>query len=369
MMRSPLWKSLVFTAVLSLSLSAPLQAQDKTFIGPLNENTVVASTIPRNGDVNPYGVAVVPRTTGKLVQDHVLVSNFNNSQNQQGTGTTIVDVSPAGVVTVFAKIDATKLPGPCPGGVGLTTALTVLRSGWVIVGSLPTSDGTSNTAKAGCLIVLNRNGQPVETISGGEIEGPWDMTALDLGEVAVLFVTNVLDDTVAAGGKTVREGSVVRIVLAVPDDDDANSLPRVSQRTVIGSGFDQRTDPNALVVGVTGLGLASNGTLYVADTLNNRIAAIPAAVTRLMSAGKGMTVSKGGAINSPLGLAIAPNGNILVVNGADGNMVETTPSGKQVAVRAVAFIGGGAGDLFGLAIVPSGVYFVDDGDNTLHLLH
>src|SRR5262249_38132295 len=54
--------------------------------------TTVASTVPANGDINPYGVAVVPRSTGNLQQGHILVSNFNNSQNQQGTGSTIVDI-------------------------------------------------------------------------------------------------------------------------------------------------------------------------------------------------------------------------------------------------------------------------------------
>ena len=94
----------------------------------------------RNGDVNPYGVAVVPRSTGDLGQGNVLVSNFNDKANVQGTGTTIVEVTPSGHVSQFAKISR-NLPG-CPGGVGLTTALSVLRSGWVIVGSLPTKGGS-----------------------------------------------------------------------------------------------------------------------------------------------------------------------------------------------------------------------------------
>jgi hypothetical protein len=105
-----------------------------------------ASTVPKNGDVNPYGVAVVPHSAGELRDGNVLVSNFNNAQNLQGTGTTIVQVSPGdGSVKLFAQINANQLPGPCPGGVGLTTALVVLRAGWVIVGSLPTTDGTSAT--------------------------------------------------------------------------------------------------------------------------------------------------------------------------------------------------------------------------------
>jgi hypothetical protein len=319
--------------------------------------------------VNPYGVAIVPTSNGKLVQGHILVSNFNNVSNLQGTGTTIVDVAPDGNVTLFASIDFKHLPGPCPGGVGLTTALVVLQSGWVIVGSLPTSDGTSSTAGAGCLIVLNQQGKPVETISNPTINGPWDMTALDLGDVAYLFVTNVLNGTVAANGGLVPQGTVVRITLAISDDRGSNAIPVAIAQTTIGDGFDERTDPAALVIGPTGVGLGDDDALYVADTLNSRVTKIPNAVRRLTSAGTGTTVSKGGAINGPLGLAVAPNGNILVTNSNDGNMVEITPGGAQVAVKPVDVTGAGAGSLFGLAVVPSGVYFVNDGNNTLYLLH
>jgi hypothetical protein len=84
-------------------------------------------------------------------------------------------------------------------------------------------------------------------------------------------------------------------------------------------------------------------------------------------------VSKGRSLNDPLGLAIAPGGDVLTANGGDGKFVETSPSGRQVAVKQL--IANGGGDLFGLAIAPShkGVYFVDDagsgpGANSLRLL-
>jgi len=85
----------------------------------------------------------------------------------------------------------------------------------------------------------------------------------------------------------------------------------------------------------------------------------------------GKTVSAHGALNGPLGLAIAPNGDILTVNSNDGNIVETTPPGSQVAVKTIDTSGMGAGTLFGLAVAPggTGVYYVDDGDNTLDFLH
>jgi predicted lipoprotein with Yx(FWY)xxD motif len=339
-----------------------------SFLGSLSMVSLPgSSTVPANGDINPYGVAVVPRSIGHLVKGDILVSNFNNKANLQGTGTTIVQLSPSGARHLFASITPAAVAGRCPGGVGLSTALVALSSGWVIVGSLPTKDGTAATASAGCLIVLNPNGHVVETFHGGPINGPWDMTALDGRSVARLFVTDVLNGTVKGKGKVVHGGTVVRLVLKTT----GVKVPTVVSETVIGSGFAERTDPGALVIGPTGLGLDANGTLYVADTLNSRIAAIGSAASRTSSAGTGSTVTSGHALNAPLGLTIAPNGDILTVNGRDGNIVETTPGGVQVATKTLDGTGGGGGLLFGLAIRPggTGVWFVDDGTNTLALLH
>jgi hypothetical protein len=105
----------------------------------------------------------------------------------------------------------------------------------------------------------------------------------------------------------------------------------------------------------------------------NRIAAIPNAVFRVSSAGTGTTVSQNGAtgpLQGPLGLAIAPGGDVLTVNSGDGNIVETSPADKQV-VAIQTIDSAGAGSLFGLAVAPqgTGVYFVDDALNNLDLLH
>ncbi len=348
-------------------LTMPMGANGPSFLSTLHHVNGLGSTVPGNGDVNPYGVAVVPVTMGALVANSVLISNFNDSANLQGTGTTIVQISPSGSLTVFAQISG-SLPGACPGGVGLTTALVALNSGFVIVGSLPTTDGTSATAQAGCLIILDSSGVPVATISGNGINGPWDMTALDRGTTAVLFVANVLNGTVAANGAVVSQGSILRIELSL-----TGAAPAATSFTTIASSFGERTDPAALVIGPTGLGLGADGsTLFVADTLQNRIAAIPNAVTSTADAGAGITVAEGRAFNQPLGLAIAPNGNILTVNAANGLIVETTPSGMMVGARFVdvSHSRNGAGTLFGLALAPNGrgVYFVDDGNNTLNIL-
>jgi hypothetical protein len=359
------------TAAFVLAPAAGAQARSSgpSFIGHFHHLTTIASTVPGNGDVNPYGTVVIQRSQGDLQRGSVLISNFNNKKNLQGTGRTIVQITPGGQLSVFAKIRPSNLPGPCPGGIGLTTALTVLPGGWVVVGSLPTANGMSATAKAGCLLVLDSTGHVRETISGNGINGPWDMTSVSFGHFSQLFVTNVLNGTVAANGKVVHRGTVLRLTLA----RFGSQPPVVKNITKIGSGFPQRTDPAALVIGPTGVGLSRNGTLYVANSLVSGINAIPNAVFRHSSAGTGMVVSSGGKLNVPLGLTLAPNGNVLTVNGGDGRIVETTPGGMQVASRFLDKSGSppGAGALFGLAVAPfgSGVYYVDDAVNTLRLLH
>jgi hypothetical protein len=367
-------------ALVSLvATAAPAHAHDsapksKPFIDNFSTvtqgDTSAPTAGPEAGDQNPYGVAVIPRSVGKLIQGNILVSNFNNVGNLQGTGTSIVQYSPdVQTQTTFAEIDASTLPGACPGGVGLTTALAVLRTGWVIVGSLPTTDGTIGTVGAGCLIVLDANGKPVKTFSGGVINGPWDMAASDGGFISQLFFTNVLNGNVAGApaDTPVNEGTVARMTLFTPPQGFGK--PFILETRIIGSGFPEENDPAALIIGPTGVALGGGDTLFVADSVSNRIAGISNAPFRHSSAETGQTVSAGGALMTPLGLTLAPNGDILTVNGGDGNIVETTAQGTQVATALLAPAGGGA--LFGLAVMPGagGIYFVDDSENQLNLFH
>jgi hypothetical protein len=358
----------VTPVAVAIADSAPAGAAPVPYLSHFTTVTDVASTVPANGDVNPYGVATVPFSAGSLVRGDTLVSNFNASNNTQGTGTTIVEVAPSGQVSLFAQINP-ELPG-CPGGVGLTTALGVLNDGYVVVGSLPVTEQGTGTPEAGCLIVLNSAGVPVETWAGHGINGPWDMTSVQLfGSFAQLFVTNVLNGTVAAAGNQVNQGTVLRLSLFEP----AGRPPLLLGTTTVATGFPEELNSSALVLGPTGVALEPNGTLYVADTVQSRIAAIPFATSRFFPAsGGGFTVSQGGSLNAPLGLAVAPGGDLIAVNGNDGNAVEVTPFGTQVDTRTIDPFDSG-GDLFGLAIAPSGrgILFVDDnGDaNTLDLLH
>ncbi len=86
-------------------------AEPPGFLAQFSNVVPGPSTVPTNGDVNPYGIVVVPQSTGALVQGGVLVSNFNDSANAQGTGTTIVQEMPDGTVTQFARSTRPPRPG------------------------------------------------------------------------------------------------------------------------------------------------------------------------------------------------------------------------------------------------------------------
>ena len=141
----------------------------------------------------------------------------------------------------------------------------------------------------------------------------------------------------------------------------------------MGAGAGEGTESAALVGGPTSVAVSAAGWLYVGDTANNRSAAIPNAFTRMGTAFAGADVTSNGWLNAPLGLTLAPNGDILTVNAGDGRIVETTPSGAQVAFQWLDTSGTppGNGALFGLVVTPhrNGVYFVDAPTNTFELLH
>src|SRR5262249_14147897 len=160
------------------------------------------TTVPANGDLNPYGVAFVPQgfsSGGSLKPGDVLVSNFNNSANQQGTGSTIGDNSPNGGESPFFQDSNPS---------GLTTALGVLKTGFVIVGNVPaTYDSKGNLVSIGqgSLRILDSTGKVVTTLSDSQLlDGPWDLTVNDQGSTAQVFVSNVLN------------GLVTRIDLTIP---------------------------------------------------------------------------------------------------------------------------------------------------------
>ena len=236
-------------------------------------------------------------------------------------------------------------------------------------------DGTTKTKGDGCLIILDAQGNVAGTIAGPNINGPWgNMAVIDNGATATLFVSNTGFDVGPPEDEppVVNKATVLRLELSIAD----GKPPVVTKQTVIGSGFGEQADKDVFIIGPTGLALGKDGTLYVSDALGNRIAAIPNAATRTDSAGTGREITKDGLLKRPLAMTTAPNGHLIVTNGLNGQAVEIDPgTGQQVAARWIdankAQSPPGSGDLFGIAVTPTGdgFYYVEDEVNMLVLAH
>jgi DNA-binding beta-propeller fold protein YncE len=327
---------------------------------------VNTSTVPGNGDVNPYGVAIVPPGFpggGNLAPWDVLASNFNAAANAQGvslqgTGTTIVQFRPGGPLAPpgSAQVFFTS------GKPGLSTALGVLRAGYVIVGNVPTTDGTFNTIGQGAVQLIGRHGELLESWTDAKyLDGPWDLAVDDGGSYAHVFISNVLNGTVARIDLVIGEKGV-----------------SVSGKATIASGYTVMPNAAAVVLGPTGLAFdATTDTLYVASTADNAIYAISSASRRSRAQQRGRLVyADEGHLRGPLALRQAPSGHLLTANGDAVNadvehpseIVEFTTEGQFVREYNVDSSQGGA---FGLDVGHGlGDYaVVDDVSNTLSVYH
>jgi hypothetical protein len=320
-------------AVIMITASRAAAAAEKA--EPFLPSPVITvSTIPPNGDVNPYGVAFVPTqfpTGGALAPGDILVSNFNNNQNLQGTGTTIVRIRNGAASTFFE--------GQAP--LGLSTALKVLKSGYVLVGNFPSADGTCATAQDGSILVINSDGMLLGSIINNQmIVGPWDAALHDSGSSAQFFIANALN------------GRISRLNLTVGSNGVA-----LQSATIIASGYQFRCDPAAFVDAPTGLVYdAATDTLYVASTLDNAVFAVPEAGKTTTDQGQGTVIYQDQQhLHGALAMCQAPNGHLLVSNSdivnGDPNqpseIVEFTTSGQFVKELPVDPNQGGA---FGLGV-------------------
>src|SRR3984893_5829952 len=367
-------RTIASAAVLASGLAGSIaHAAPIGFLETLHKNTTLINTVPSNGDQNPYALVVAPVSAGTVKQGDVLVGNFNNAANLQGTGSTIVNYHPdTKEMSVFATVPRDLKE--CPGGIGLSTAMTMLKSGWVIVGSTPSNDGTTNTKGAGCLIVLDNQGKVASTIASPDINDPWgNMAVVDNGDHATLFVSNAGFGVGGADGNppVFKQATILRLDL----DIRQGKPPVVKQETVIASGFGAQADKGVFLIGPTGLALSPDQKLlYASDAIGNRVTEIDDPMTRDTSAGVGRELTADGFLHRPLAMVTAPNGHLLVTNALNGQVVDfACMTGKQLYARWIdtdkAQSPPGNGDLFGIAMTPEGdgFYYVQDDVNTLVL--
>ena len=338
--------------------SSPQTAAKVTssILGGLNTITTIGSTVdPMNGDQNPYGLDIAKVTSGLINAGDLVICNFNNSANVQGTGTTIVALHPT--------------PGSTPRRIAQDKSL--LGCDALAIGGPPiwaAAFGANDNP------IVSPSGTIINTLTGGPFHGPFGQAfsprSGPFGNAA-FYESNAGD------------GSIVRI----------NITNSGFTFDVIAKGFAINGGEPGSILGPSGLQYnRTTDTLYVVDGDNNSVVTFSGVTT--IPAG-GITVSglsfsgpfasrahvmfAGSPLNGPISSALLNNGNLVVGNTLDpagkNLMVELSPTGAVLNVKNVDTGAGGA--LFGMVAVEGAsnstpgstkIYFNDDNDNTLKVL-
>jgi DNA-binding beta-propeller fold protein YncE len=197
---------------------------------------------------------------------------------------------------------------------GLSAAIGVLSNGFVLVGNLPTADGTSATAQPGRLAVLDRFGNFLGTLGTlSVVNGAWGMAVDDLGTggsgAAHVFLSNVLSGAVSRFDISYSPGSISATAL------------------VLANGFNHRGDPAALELGPSRLVYSpSNDTLYVASSADNAVYEIPKATTTQATVTASLVFSDATHLHGPLDIALLPDNHFVIANSDGSNADPNQPS-------------------------------------------
>ena len=325
----------------------------------------VSTTIdPATGDLNPYGVAVVPVTAGTLIKGDVLVGDFGSFSNPGGAGQSIVQIDPAtGAVSDWSHSAA--LAG--------VDSLSFNPKGFLWTGDLgPVGPSGTDDGSGGNVAIVGTTGQVAVTFDAattghGFFAGTWGqeygMNSAgkvsfywpDAGTGAGAGTVWRLDPNPAGAPNGQPVNATYALLTTLPAGGPSAAVPTV--RGPQGQAYDAATD-----------------TLYVADDADSTVYAIPHASTATGPV-TAQVVLRGGPLDAPQGIVIDPaTGHLLVVNGVNNDLIDLSTTGRVLGVRDLA-PNEPPGALFGLAIDPAGttgrattVFYVNDNENSLHEL-
>jgi hypothetical protein len=332
-----------------------LDAGEGNPILPLfTQNLTIGSTMVK-GEQNPYGLDVAKSDSGPIKTGDLVICNFNNAANVQGTGSTILALHPVVGSTPTLIAQDPSLLG-CD-AIALNAANDV---SWVAA------------YKANDNPLVTATGAVVTTLPFGPWHGPWGQAFSPkqgpFGKAA-FYVTNAGD------------GTIVRV-----DILSAGGFAF----DVIATGFAVNGGVPGSILGPSGLQYdAKNDNLYIVDGADNsltvfkHVSTIPPGGIFLTNGsfggpfhGRARRVFSGSPLNGPISSALLPNGDLVLGNTLDPTgsniMVEISPSrGKVLATKNVDT--GAAGALFGMVATGTSaadvqLFYNDDNTSTLNVL-
>jgi hypothetical protein len=339
-------------------------------ITQLNTMTTIGSTVDAtNGDNNPYGLAIAPVTAGNITAGDLIVCNFNSSasSNAAGQGTTIEDLSPtAGAKPVRIAQDASL-------------------KGCDALALNPTSDTIWAAAyTANDNPIFKPTGALVTTLATNFAwMGPW-------GQIYAAPMTSMSGGGTYGSGGTASSGPNAFYVSEAQNGAIVQVAITASgfQYNTIATGFPVNLNSQYGILAPAGLTYnASTDTLYIVSSASNSVVALSNASTIpsggiTVTAGMNNALTFGGPaaaqakviysgtpLNYPVSAALLYNGDLIVGNTGDNNMVEINPStGMVVGEKSVD--SGNAGAIFGIAttgtsVATQKIFFNDDNTNSV----
>ncbi len=345
-------------------------------IGQLATMTKIGSTVDVGtgagaGDTNPYGLAIAPITAGSMTAGDLIVCNFNNASGMAGAGTTIEDIKPVAGSKPVRIAQAADLAG--------CNSLAINPGAGYIWAAAYTANDNPIISPTGAEISNLKSSymwaQPWGQAYGSPMQAAGSMTTAP----AAFYISDAMD------------GSIVQALVS--------AKPAVYSKII--SGFPVTVSNTYGILAPAGLTYdPSSDTLYVVSSDTNSVLAFssvstikaggitinftpgtstggyyPTTTAAAFSftgpnASQAKVIFSGSPLNYPISSALLYNGDLIVGNTGDNNMIEIQPSTMTV-VGMKSVDSGAPGAIFGIAtsgtsVATQKIYFNDDNTATVN---
>lgn len=371
----------------SMTTTPPTPAATSV-IGQLKTMTTIGSTVdvggaagaPGVGDTNPYGLAIVPSTvvnttpvTGSSLvvsPGDLIVCNFN-SATTTGMGTTVEDLKPMAGSKPVRIAQSASLQGCDALAVNPSKAFIWVAAYTANDNPVVEPNGTTTTAVTSSY----KWDQPWGQIFGS----PTPAMGSTATSPAAFYVSDAGDGSIVQALVSASPATYTKIITGFP----VNVSTSYGILAPAGLTYDPSSDTLYVVSSDTNSVLAFSAvSTYVAGSVNITFTPgsssggyYPSATAASFAfsgpmASHASVIFSGSPLNYPVSSALLYNGDLIVGNTGDNNMVELSPS-TMTAVGTKSVDSGAAGAIFGIAtsgttLATQTIYYNDDNTATVN---
>jgi hypothetical protein len=345
-------------------------------LSQLHTITPIGSTVDTGsgagaGDSNPYGLYIAPITAGNITLGDLVVCNFNDASGVQGNGTTIEDLHPTPGSTPtriaqssYLKGCAALSPDPSTGNIWASAYTAndnpIFTPSGVLQNSLATAyKWTSPWGE------MFASPTPPSSSSGSGYN--YATTSSTTTSPKSWYVSNAQDGSIVQVAVTSTGFQYYKIATGFP----VNLTSQYGILAPAGLSYNPTTD-----------------TLYIVSSASNSVVAFKAVSTIPAggivvnvntttmaltfsgpNASQASVVYSGTPLNYPVSSALLYNGDLVVGNTGDNNLVEINPTLQTIVGELNVDTAGSPGAIFGIAAstatsaATQKIYFNDDDLN------